>query len=89
VTKEVMKCVCVFVQISVELATLVVNDSDYQKRSAPMGQTSHEVLQLRGCLALLNFTTEQLSFRVVEFDGNKSLYFVFVGWFFLSILDCF
>jgi hypothetical protein len=24
-----------------------------------------------------------------RFDGNKSLYLVFVGWFFLSILDCF
>jgi hypothetical protein len=47
---------CVFVHISVELATLVVNDSDYQKHSVPMGQTSHEVLQLRGCLALLSFT---------------------------------
>jgi sulfite reductase (ferredoxin) len=43
--------------------------------------TTRQTFQLHGVL--------KENLKTVLSDGNKSLYLVFVGWFFLSILDCF
>jgi hypothetical protein len=52
--------------------------------SGPPARDPSQFWSIAGALQYLSFTRPDIAY-----DGNKSLYLVFVGVFFLSILDCF